>query len=96
MLYTIFNVSVFNVIVDELAHLCREVCVGKRIQELIECLLIKFIVFGFLDFLWTSHLHEATEFKYLFSLLESIDHMQLVLAEFHLSHEMFASSLIWH
>lgn len=38
-------------------YLSCEVSVSKRVQKLIECLLIELIVFGILNFLWISHLH---------------------------------------
>lgn len=59
-LSTIYNVCEFKCFTDlfnEFTHLCCEVGVGKRVQKLIECLLIELIVFGVLNFLWISHLH---------------------------------------
>lgn len=41
----------------EFTHLRCEMSVGKRVQKLIECLLVELIVFGVLNFLWISHLH---------------------------------------
>jgi hypothetical protein len=38
-------------------HLSGEVSVSKRIQKLIKCLLVEFIVLSFLNFLWIPHLH---------------------------------------
>lgn len=56
-IHNVCECKCFTELFNEFAYLSCEVSVGKRVQKLIECLLIELIVFGVLNFLWISHLH---------------------------------------